>query len=147
VHYRNAEEELHSVVIIIEEKAERSIKHALKIYQVNLTSHSKTMRDNGSQPSDWSITQLTLYADRAQVREQFSENAANIVYSFANSSVQCSPLRPSDITESMVLKICYPLHKVDVNCLLSDDVWWRCNDHGTVSIDNHSKHLIPLIYL
>jgi hypothetical protein len=151
-HYWNAEEELHSVVNIIEEKAERSIRHALKIYQVNLTSRSKTMRDDGLQPCDWSITQLSLYADGAQDREHFTENVANIVYLFANWSIQYSPLRvifpvrPSDIIESM-LKICYPLHKVDVNCLLSDDFWWPCNDHGTVSIDNHSKRLIPLIYL
>ena len=46
-----------------------------------------------------------------------------------------------------MLKICYPLHKVDVNYLLSDDVWWPCNDHGTVSIDNNSIRLIPLIDL
>jgi hypothetical protein len=77
VHYRNAEEELHSVVNIIEEKAERSVGHALKIYQVKLTSRSKTMTDDGLQSSDWTVTQLTLYADMAQVREYFTENVAN----------------------------------------------------------------------
>ena len=151
LHYRNAEEELHSVVNISQEKTEGFIGHALKIYQVNLTWHSKNKSDNGSQPSNWSITQL-MYADRAKVHEHFTENVANIVYSFANTSVQCSPLRvifpvrPSDITESM-LKTCYLLHKVDGNCLLSDDIWWPCNHHGTVLIDSNSKSLIPLIYL
>ena len=37
VHNWNAEEELHSVVNMIEEKAEQSAGHALKIYQVHLT--------------------------------------------------------------------------------------------------------------
>ncbi len=121
--YRNAEEELHSVVNKIEKKAEQSIGHALKIYQVNLTLQSKTMSDDWLQSGNWTITQLTLYADRAQVREQFTENAANKVFLVANTSIQCSPLCvifpmcPSDITESM-LKICYLLHKVDVNYLL-----------------------------
>jgi len=61
------------VVNISQEKAEGSIGHALKIYQVNLTSRSKTKSDDGLQPSDWSITQLTLYADRAQVREHLQK--------------------------------------------------------------------------
>jgi hypothetical protein len=57
------------VVNIIEEKTEQSIGHALKIYQVKLTLRSKTMTDDGLQSSECAITQLTLYADRAQVRE------------------------------------------------------------------------------
>ncbi len=99
---------------------------------------------------DWMITQLTLYADRAQVGKHFTDVAANILYLFAHTSIQCSPLcvilpvRPSDIAESM-LKICNPLHKIDVNVLLSNNDWWPCNEHNTVSIDNKSKRLIPLI--
>ena len=42
------------------------------------------------------------------------------------------------------LKICHPLHKVDVNYLLSVDVRWPCNDHGTVSIDKNSIRLFHL---
>ena len=45
-----------------------------------------------------------------------------------------------------MLKICYPLHKVDVNHLRSNDVWWPRNDHGTVSIDINSIRLIPLTF-
>jgi hypothetical protein len=133
VHNWNAEEELHSVINIIEKKAEQSVGHALKIYQVNLTLRSKTMSDDGSQSSDWAITQLTMYADRAQVREHFTDIAADIVYLVAHTSVQCCPLcmifsvSPSDIAESM-LKICYPLDKVDVNFIMSDNIFWPCND-------------------
>jgi hypothetical protein len=150
VHNRNAEEELHSVVIIIEEKAKQSIRHALKIYQVGLTLRSKTMSDDGLQSRDWTIMQLMLYADRAQVGEHFTDNPANILYSFAHTLVQCSPLHVilpmhlSDIAESM-LKICYPFHKIEVNVLLSNNVWWPCNKHDTVSIDNKSKRLLLLI--
>ena len=55
LHYWNAEEELHFVVNISQEKAEQSIGHALKIYQVNLTLRSKTKSDDGLQPSDWQL--------------------------------------------------------------------------------------------
>ena len=108
------------------------------------------MSDDGSKSSDWMITQLTLYADRAQVGKHFTDVVANILYSFTHTPVQCPPLcmilpvRPSDIAESM-LKICNLLHKIDVNILLSNIVWWPCNEHDTVSIDNKSKRLIPLI--
>ncbi len=68
------------MVNIIEKKAEQFIRHALKIYQFNLTLRSKTMSDDWLQSGDWTIMQLMLYADRAQVREQFTENAAKSIW-------------------------------------------------------------------
>jgi hypothetical protein len=56
------------------------------------------------------------------------------------------PVRTSDIAESM-LKICYPLEKVDVNFLPSDNIRWPCDNHNTISIDNNSTRHIPLIDL
>ena len=109
------------------------------------------MNNDGSQPSNRVMPTLALNAEWAQDREQFTDLTANVFNFLANMRIQyrpihvIPPMHPSNIAVCM-FTICDLQNSIAVNFLVvSDNIWWLCNKHTTVSTDDKSKPFLPLI--
>ena len=151
-NYGNAEEKLASMVNVVEEETKLSIRHALEINQINLSTSVKSCRDDWTQPSCRTCSLAAFDAAWAGISEVLAEFTGNITYDCTHTCVESPPLAMvGSVFHKQIreysLQVGNTFHQVGIYNLLHHHIPWASYENAAVTGCHDGIDPVPVVNL